>query len=232
MVSGYSEDEWANESQTMDSQIPLNHSQQSPSPEPEVRPLPGRRRQMERDRYRSKGLWSDVKTGRWLLAPGQLISLVPFCPDTIIVLYWRLDSSILASSFKLSLIAPSLYLIHHLLTIYGIISFAQVPNVFEHFILPSNKLEDGRYGKSWWDFAFLAHYVIFWTLWVLHAYWILSDGAYTYIYWYSVRQFVTVRVLRPMAKALGVKGKKIVRFTERTSHLSLPTSWSILKQKL
>lgn len=71
----------------MDSQIPLNHSQQSPSPEPEVRPLPGRRRQMERDRYRSKGLWSDVKTGRWLLAPGQLISLVPFCPDTIIVLY-------------------------------------------------------------------------------------------------------------------------------------------------
>lgn len=71
----------------MGSQIPLNHSQQSPSPEPEVRTLPGSRRQTDRDRYRSKGLWSDIKTGRWLLAPGQLISLLPFCPDTIIVLY-------------------------------------------------------------------------------------------------------------------------------------------------
>lgn len=30
---------------------------------------------------------------------------------------------------------------------------------------------------------------------------------------------MTVRALRPMAKALGVKGQKIVRFTERTSHL-------------
>lgn len=30
---------------------------------------------------------------------------------------------------------------------------------------------------------------------------------------------MTVRVLRPMARALGVKGQKIVRFTERTSHL-------------
>ncbi|KAL0249771.1 hypothetical protein I308_103073 [Cryptococcus tetragattii IND107] len=149
-------------------QIPLNHSQQSPSPEPEVRTLPGSRRQTDRDRYRSKGLWSDIKTGRWLLAP--------------------------AASFKLSLIAPSFYLIHHLLTTYGIINHAQVPNVFEHFVLPSNKLEDGRYGKSWWDFAFLANYVIFWTF---------------------VRQFVTVRVLRPMAKALGVKGQKIVRFTEQ-----------------
>lgn len=33
----------------------------------------------------------------------------------------------------------------------------------------------------------------------------------------SVRQFMTTRVLRPMARALGVKGQKIVRFTERTS---------------
>lgn len=45
-----------------------------------------------------------------------------------------------------------------------------------------------------------------------------------YIYCYSVRQFVTVRVLRPMAKALGVKGQKIVRFTERTSRLLVRTS--------
>jgi hypothetical protein len=30
-----------------------------------------------------------------------------------------------------------------------------------------------------------------------------------------VRQIVTIRFLRPLAKALGIKGAKIMRFTER-----------------
>lgn len=68
----------------MYSQIPLNHNQQSLSPEPAVKPLPGRRRQTEGDRYRSKGLWSDIKTGRWLLAPGQLTSCPLFVPTPLL----------------------------------------------------------------------------------------------------------------------------------------------------
>jgi hypothetical protein len=32
-----------------------------------------------------------------------------------------------------------------------------------------------------------------------------------------VRQFVTIHVLRPLAKSLGIKGGKIMRFTERES---------------
>ena len=32
----------------------------------------------------------------------------------------------------------------------------------------------------------------------------------------SVRQFLIIYVLRPMAKAFGIRGSKIMRFTERT----------------
>jgi len=33
----------------------------------------------------------------------------------------------------------------------------------------------------------------------------------------SVRQFVTLHILRPMAHSLGIKGGKVMRFLERES---------------
>lgn len=61
------------------------------------------------------------------------------------------------------LIPPILYLNHRLLVHYGILG-PDTPNIFEHLIFPSNRLPDGRYGKSWWDLAFMANYIIFWSL--------------------------------------------------------------------
>ncbi|ODN78918.1 hypothetical protein L202_04442 [Cryptococcus amylolentus CBS 6039] len=121
-------------------------------------------------RYVSDGLWNDVKTGKWLLIP--------------------------SSSFKLSLIAPILYLLHVGLAYAGIEAFqpgGQIPNVGAKCLLPSNE-QDGGYAKTWWDVALLVHYIVFWTF---------------------VRQFMTLKVLAPLAFKLGVRGGKITRFTEQ-----------------
>ncbi|ADV22743.1 acyl-CoA-dependent ceramide synthase [Cryptococcus gattii Ru294] len=156
-------------------QIPLNHEQASSvQPVEEVKPLTSRPRLKSKGKrdalpaiYSSNGFWDDVKTGRWMLIP--------------------------SSSFKLMLIPPILYLNHCLLVHYGILG-PDTPNIFEHLIFPSNRLPDGRYGKSWWDLAFMANYIIFWSF---------------------VRQFMTLKVFRPMAMSLGIKGGKIMRFTEQ-----------------
>ncbi|WVN90181.1 uncharacterized protein L203_105417 [Cryptococcus depauperatus CBS 7841] len=158
-------------------QIPLNHDQQgatdlTPSPSPEIRPpANGPRPRKSRDDlpalYRSKGFWQDLKTGSWMLVP--------------------------SSSLVLMLIAPLLYYNHILLQHFGVLS-PDAPNIFQHFVFLSNKLPNGRYGKSWWDFAFMANYIIFWSF---------------------VRQFMTIHVLRPLAKYSGIKGTKIMRFTEQ-----------------
>ncbi|KAK8854891.1 hypothetical protein IAR55_003630 [Kwoniella newhampshirensis] len=104
--------------------------------------------------YRSKGFWDDLQSGRWMLVP--------------------------ASAFKLMLVPFILYANHELLIHFGLLAPGTF-NLWAHFIFPQNKLPDGRYGKSWWDFAFCANYIIFWSF---------------------VRQTVTIHVLRPMAKSL------------------------------
>ncbi|WVQ74797.1 hypothetical protein IAR50_004403 [Cryptococcus sp. DSM 104548] len=122
-------------------------------------------------RYISDGLWNDVKSGKWLLIP--------------------------STSFKLSLIAPILYILHLILSSAGVSAFqpgGQVPNVGEKCLLPSNAQDGGGYAKTWWDLAFLANYIVVWTF---------------------VRQFMTLKVLSPLAVKLGVRGGKITRFTEQ-----------------
>ncbi|WWD18964.1 hypothetical protein CI109_103421 [Kwoniella shandongensis] len=152
----------------------------------EVQPLSGKPRPAKRkaelpDIYRSKGFWDDLKSGRWMLVP--------------------------ASAFKLMIVPFILYANHELLIHFGLLAPGTF-NLWAHLILPQNKLSDGRYGKSWWDFVFVANYIILWSF---------------------IRQSVTIHILRPMSKSLGISRGKVMRFTERSCGVyvmyDLPTWW-------
>jgi len=67
-------------------------------------------------------------------------------------------------------------------------------NPFKAMLLPSYRLENGKYKKGWLDLVFIAYHIIFWSF---------------------VRQFVTLHILRPLARKLGIRGSKIMRFTEQ-----------------
>ncbi|RSH88614.1 hypothetical protein EHS25_002841 [Saitozyma podzolica] len=153
-------------------QVPLNQQSTNQMPTSEIKPLSGPPRPRRKpddlpELYHSKGLWNDLKTGRWMLIP--------------------------SSSFLLMLLPVTLYLNHNLLTHYGILGHGTA-NPFACLLFPQGRLPNGKYTKAWTDFLFLAYYIIFWSF---------------------VRQFVTIHVLRPLAKSLGIKGGKIMRFTEQ-----------------
>jgi acyl-CoA-dependent ceramide synthase len=67
-------------------------------------------------------------------------------------------------------------------------------NPFEWMLFPSNRLPNGKYTKGWRDLVFLGYHIIFWSF---------------------IRQFVTLHILRPFARSLGIRGNKIERFTEQ-----------------
>jgi acyl-CoA-dependent ceramide synthase len=67
-------------------------------------------------------------------------------------------------------------------------------NPFEPMLFPAYRLPNGKYQKGWLDFIFIGYYIVFWSF---------------------VRQFVTLHILRPMARRLGIRGAKIMRFTEQ-----------------
>ena len=61
--------------------------------------------------------------------------------------------------------------------------------------VPGSPPEDPRYQKSWWDLAFLAYYVVFFSF---------------------VRETLAAKVSRPLAKYFGLKREsKIDRFAEQ-----------------
>lgn len=61
--------------------------------------------------------------------------------------------------------------------------------------LPTSSPEDPRYAKTWWDIAFLAYYVIFWSF---------------------ARQSLATQVFQPLARYFGLrKPAKIDRFCEQ-----------------
>ncbi|EKD02674.1 ceramide synthase component, Lag1p [Trichosporon asahii var. asahii CBS 8904] len=66
-------------------------------------------------------------------------------------------------------------------------------NPFKYLLFPCNKQPNGKYTKGLGDLAFIAYYIVFWSF---------------------VRQFVTLYILRPMAKRLGIRPAKVPRFTE------------------
>ncbi|KAI9637300.1 TLC domain-containing protein [Dioszegia hungarica] len=97
------------------------------------------------------------------------------------------------TSFKL-LLVPVLYHFNHTLLVHANILSPDSPNPVRPLLFLSGQAADGRYGKHWNDVLFIAHQIIWWSF---------------------VRQFMTLKVLRPLAKSFGIKGGKIERFTEQ-----------------
>lgn len=83
---------------------------------------------------------------------------------------------------------------HHLVSNYTSLLPRSAPNPFLSFILPSYHLPNGKYARGPKDWLFLGYYIVFWSF---------------------VRQAMTLHVIRPMGKRLGVRGQKLMRFTER-----------------
>jgi acyl-CoA-dependent ceramide synthase len=71
--------------------------------------------------------------------------------------------------------------------------FASV--IFISYRLPTSSSSDSRYGKGYMDLVFIAYYIVFFSF---------------------VRQFVTTKICRPIARYFGIKkGSKIDRFGEQ-----------------
>lgn len=96
--------------------------------------------------------WSDLKTGRWMLEPGECTSA-----SAAVTL-----ADTTASSFKLLLITVTYYLGHTLLVSAGVIPIT-APNYARPFLFLAGRQVDGRYTKEWADALFVAHQVIFWS---------------------------------------------------------------------
>ncbi|KAJ3512540.1 hypothetical protein NLJ89_g3464 [Agrocybe chaxingu] len=132
---------------------------------------------------------------------------------------WVIDPKI---SFKLLLLPLVLYANWELIAPYA---KPGIPNPFAPLFLlsgriPDVKPDDPRYQKSWWDFAFLGYYVVFFSF---------------------VREALNINVSRPTARYFGLKREaKIDRFGEQAYALlyfmvmgawgyrvmsSLPTYW-------
>ncbi|KAH7921816.1 longevity assurance proteins LAG1/LAC1 [Leucogyrophana mollusca] len=87
----------------------------------------------------SAGLWSDIKSARWVVEP--------------------------ASSFKLLVIPIILYINWHILAPY---IAPQIPNPFAPFLfishhVPTSSPEDPRYAKGYLDLVFVAYHIIFYS---------------------------------------------------------------------
>ncbi|KAG8725171.1 hypothetical protein FRC09_006794 [Ceratobasidium sp. 395] len=103
-----------------------------------------------------------------------------------------------ASSFKLLMIPVMSYSGFELVTRYIFQYTCKnpfAPLLFISYYLPDSEVLDPRFDKGWLDLAFLAYYVIFFSF---------------------VRQSVTIYILIPWAKSLGIrKESKLDRFAEQ-----------------
>ncbi|BEI81962.1 hypothetical protein CcaverHIS002_0211220 [Cutaneotrichosporon cavernicola] len=103
---------------------------------------------------------------------------------------WMLVPS---SAFVLMMIPVILWANQWMLIDLGLMGPYKV-NPFAWMIFPSYRLPNGLYTKGLLDFVFIGYYIIFWSF---------------------VRQFVTLYILRPLGTKLGIKGSKVMRFTEQ-----------------
>ncbi|KAG8742840.1 hypothetical protein FRC12_015247 [Ceratobasidium sp. 428] len=103
-----------------------------------------------------------------------------------------------ASSFKLLMIPLVLYVNFELVTRFIVkhpYSNPFAPLLFVSYYLPDSDPDDPRFEKGWLDLAFVAYYVIFFSF---------------------VRQSVTIHIIRPLAKSLGIhRESKLDRFAEQ-----------------
>lgn len=117
---------------------------------------------------------------------------------------------LLAGSLKLLLLPIILYINWEIVASYGQV---KTPNPFANLFLLSGYIsesepEDPRYRKTWWDLAFLAYYVVFYSF---------------------IRQTLLFYISRPAARYFGLKRQaKIDRFGEQVYALvyfSLTSVW-------
>ena len=101
--------------------------------------------------YVSRGFVDDLRTGRWMLVPGSSDGEAGDPALTNV-----------ETSFRMLLIIVALYLNHHLLVQYGILKHGTT-NPFAYILIPSGRLPNGLYSKSWADFLFLANAVVLWS---------------------------------------------------------------------
>ncbi|KAF9446956.1 longevity assurance proteins LAG1/LAC1 [Macrolepiota fuliginosa MF-IS2] len=109
-------------------------------------------------------------------------------------LRWAVQPS---SAFKLLAVPLVLYANWYILA--PLLS-SDIPNPFAPVFLlaghvSTSSKDDPRYAKSWWDLVFIAYYIVFWSF---------------------VRQSLSVRVFKPLARYFGLKKPaKVERFCEQ-----------------
>jgi len=119
----------------------------------------------------SRGLWDDIVTLRWVVVPASSLKLLLI--PIVLWVNWELITPHIAQGVD-NPITPLLTISHR---------------------VPGSPPEDPRYQKGYFDLAFIAYYVIFWSF---------------------VRQSLTIYVLKPMARWFGVKKEiKLERFAEQ-----------------
>ncbi|KAK4687945.1 hypothetical protein P7C73_g2164, partial [Tremellales sp. Uapishka_1] len=121
-------------SQALD-QVPLNgYSAEGSS---QVKPLSGaikpRKVHVLPEIYLTRGLWNDVKTGRWMLVP--------------------------SSSFQMMMVPVVMFVNHEMLVQFGIIP-RKVMNPFYYMLFPGDPLPNGKFTKQYTDLLFLAYWII------------------------------------------------------------------------
>ncbi|KAH9853501.1 TLC domain-containing protein [Lenzites betulinus] len=119
----------------------------------------------------SRGFWTDIRSLRWVVVPSSSLKLLLF----VFVLWvnWELLAPLVAANAP-NPFAPLLFISH------------RIPNTPE---------EDPRYQKGWYDLAFVAYYIVFWSF---------------------VRQSITLYFCRPIAKWFGIRREtKLDRFGEQ-----------------
>jgi len=136
----------------------------------------------------ANSLWYDIKTLRWAVEPGEILSII-FEPDA--------DRKYRASALKLLLVPIVLYINWEVLAPYVA---KDLPNPFAPLIfvshrIPTSSPDDPRYAKGYLDLLFLAYYIIFFSF---------------------ARQTITISVCRPIAQYFGIKMQaKIDRYGEQ-----------------
>lgn len=139
----------------------------------------------------ANGLWSDIKTLRWAVEPGEFITFYLARVPT------GVTELCLASALKLLLIPFVLYVNWELLAPF---IAPDLPNPFESLIfishyIPTSSPDDPRYAKGYLDLLFVAYYIIFFSF---------------------VRQTITVTIFRSLGKYFGIKKRaKLDRYGEQ-----------------
>ncbi|PBL02421.1 longevity assurance proteins LAG1/LAC1 [Armillaria gallica] len=124
---------------------------------------------------------------RWAIEPVEAFKLL--IVPVVLYVNWEVLAPWLGKSLE-----PILY------PILGPYPNAQSANPFGVFFLlshyiPTSTLDDPRYQKGWFDLAFIAYHIVFWSM---------------------VRQFVTINICRPIAKYYGIRKEgKLDRFGEQ-----------------